>query len=159
MNWTTHLDLPTIIGDFTLITAGWTYNFLPELESLGILPIPSRYWSIDLHVEGQCSSEDSCSVCDLGMEFMGCISFHECSSKPKKKSPCPLPRVPHVCISWFPHHCHWLRPVCFNKLGMLLLTSFCFCYWLIWCLETRIFLDGSSYSVTANFACWKPKSV
>ncbi|KAA0055167.1 protein YIPF6-like protein [Cucumis melo var. makuwa] len=36
-----------------LICVGWTYNILPELEPVGILPVSSRYWSIDLHVERQ----------------------------------------------------------------------------------------------------------
>ena len=89
-----------------MVNAGWTYNILPELESVGILPVSSRYWSIDLHVERQCSSEDSCGMCDLGMEFLGCISFHEFSSEPKKKSSCTLSCLPYVCIGWFSHHCH-----------------------------------------------------
>lgn len=105
----TRLILLQITWELTLVTAGWTYNFLSEFESSGILPVSSRRWSFDLHVEGQCSSEDSCGMCDLSMEFLGCISFHEFSSEPKKKSSCTLSCVPYVCISWSSHHCHRLR--------------------------------------------------
>lgn len=100
------------LGWVFYIVSGWTHNFLSESESAGLLSIPSWYWSLNMHVEGQRVSESDCSVCDTGLELMGCLSFHEFCREPQKKSPRPLPCLSHVCLCWFSHHCHWLMWWC-----------------------------------------------
>lgn len=88
--------------------SGWAHNFLPESQPFGLLLIPSGHWSLNLYVERQRDSKSGCGVCDFGLEFMGCVSFHEFSGQPETKSPCTLPGFPHVCVCWFSHNCHWL---------------------------------------------------
>lgn len=91
---------------FSMFCLGWTHNFLPEFEPSGLLPFSFGRWSSHLHVEGQCDSQAGSGMCDFGLEFMGCISFHEFGSWTKEKSSGTLPSFPHVCICWFPHHCY-----------------------------------------------------
>ena len=88
------------------IVSGWSHNLLPESESSGLLSIPSGCWCPDLHVEGQCDSKGDCGLCDIGLEFLGCISIHEYSCQPKTEGSCPLPCSSHVRICWFSHNCH-----------------------------------------------------
>ncbi|KAG5559653.1 hypothetical protein RHGRI_009247 [Rhododendron griersonianum] len=45
-------------------------------------------------------------LCNIRLEFLGCLSIHEYSRRPKEKSSCILPHFPHVCVRWFSHHCH-----------------------------------------------------
>ena len=59
-----------------------------------------------MYGEGQCDIEGGCGKCNTGLEFMGCISFHEFSSQPQEKSPCTLPCFPTVRICRFPHYRH-----------------------------------------------------
>lgn len=98
--------------------SGWTHYFLSESESVGLLLVSSGCWCINLYVEGQCDSESGCGMCDIGLELLGCVSFHEFCREPKEKSSCTLPSFSHVCICWFSHHCHWLNA------SMLLISLF-----------------------------------
>lgn len=91
------------------IFSGWAYHFLPESESSWLLFIPSGYRSPYLYVEGQCDNQNDCGGCDIGLELMGSLSFHEFSCESKEKSTCTLSRFSYVCIGWFSHHCHWLN--------------------------------------------------
>lgn len=59
-----------------------------------------------MHVEEQCDSENGCGLCDIGMELMGCVSFHEFSCEPEKKSAGSLPSLSDVCLCWFSDNCH-----------------------------------------------------
>ena len=55
---------------------------LPESESAGLLPVPPGRWCINLYVEGQCHSESGCGMCNISLELLGCLSFHEFCSQP-----------------------------------------------------------------------------
>lgn len=91
------------------IVSGWAYNFFPESESSRLLFIPSGYWSRNLYVEGQCHSQSGCSLCNIGLELMGCLSFHEFGCESEEKSACTLPCFSYVRLGWFSYHCHWLK--------------------------------------------------
>lgn len=96
-------------GFFFYTVSGWAHHFFPESESSRVLFIPSGYWSPNLYVEGQCHSQSDCGLCDIGLELMGCLPFHEFSCQSQEKSTCTLPCFSYVCISWFSYHCHWLK--------------------------------------------------
>lgn len=102
------LKHPNFCWIWTIQFSGRTYNIFPKPKPSGLLSISTGRWSSDLHVEGQCDTQNGRCVCDSCLEFLGCLSVHERCCEPEKESSSTLPGLPHVCLCWLLDHCHRL---------------------------------------------------